>query len=221
MTQRQNLAPPDAGVSLIEALASLVIVGMIALMITGGAFTGRRVWEGLDSREATGEAIDSAQTTLRDRLEQTFPATLFDQTPPYPDFEGSASGLVFLSSPPDAARPAPVRRYTIGVDASGGLMLSSIAEVGPAETAKVSRETLLRGVRALEVAYFGPQPPDGGRRWGRIWHAQPALPEAVRLRITFAPEDRRQWPDLIVRPRATVDVACSLSPVNHRCKGRT
>jgi general secretion pathway protein J len=220
MTPDRLRTAPDAGVALVEALASLVIVGMIALMLAAGAATGRRVWEGLDTREAAGETIDSAQATQRDRLEQTFPATLYDQTPPYPDFAGSASDVVFLSTPPEAARPAPVRRYTIAVDTSGALLLSSIADVGPAEKAVVSRDVLLRGVRALDVAYFGPQPPDGGRRWGSVWRAQPFLPEAVRLRVAFGPNDRRRWPDLIVRPRATIDVACLLNPVTHRCKGR-
>ena len=220
MTRPVSRAAPDAGIALVEALASLVIVGMIALMLAAGASTGRRVWDRLDTREAVGESIDGAQTTLRDRLEQTFPATLYDQTPPYPDFDGTASSVVFLSSPPEAGRPAPVRRYTLGVDTSGALMLASISDVGPPERAPVTREALLHGVRGLDVAYFGPQPPDGGRRWGRVWHAQPSLPEAIRLRVVFGADDRRRWPDLIIRPRATIDVACLLNPVTHHCKGR-
>jgi general secretion pathway protein J len=220
MTTRSCRLPPDAGVALVEALASLVIVGMIALMLATGAATGRRVWERLDNREATGEAIDSAQTTLRDRLEESFPATVYDQTPPRPDFEGAATSIEFLSNPPQAVRPAPLRRYTLSLAASGALTLSSISDVGPRDKAIAAREILLRGVRSLEFSYFGPQPPDGGRRWGSVWHAQPALPEAVRVRVAFAPDDHRQWPDLIVRPLATVDSACLLNPVTHRCKGR-
>lgn len=220
MTTRSSRLPPDAGVALVEALASLVIVGMITLMLATGVATGRRVWERLDSREAVGEAIDSAQATIRDRLEETFPSTLYDQTPPHPDFDGGASSLEFLSNPPQVARPGPLRRYTLFLAANGALTLSSISDVGPRDKAIASPEILLRGVRSLEFSYFGPQPPDGGRRWGDVWQEQPALPEAVRVHVAFAPNDHRQWPDLIVRPLATIDSACLLNPVTHRCKGR-
>ena len=216
---RAPRAGADAGVALVEALASLVIVGMIALMLATGAATGRRVWERLDTREAAGEAIDSAQTTLRDRLEQAFPATLYDRAPPRPDFDGGPAAIVFLSSPPQAARPAPLRRYTLGLEGGGALTLSSISDAAPADRTSPQREVLIQGVRRLDVAYFGPQPPDEGRRWGDSWRFRPGLPEAVRVRVAFAPGDRRRWPDLIVRPQASVDSACLLNPATHRCKG--
>ncbi len=208
----------EGGFALVEALASLVVVSMIGLMLMAGVTTGRRVWEHMDSREAVGETLDAAQTTLRDRLEQTFPQTLYDENPPYIDFRGTDQGVVFLADPPASRRPAPLRRYTLGLDTAGELVLTSTSDAEPADRAVGDRQVLLSGVRGLDVGYFGSGV--AGRRWQSVWRDRTSLPEAIRVRLTFEPGDARQWPDLIVRPAATIDSACLLNTISHRCKGR-
>ena len=210
----------DAGFSLVEALASLVVVGMIGLLLVEGVTTGRRVWERIDTREAHGEFLDAAQTTLRDRIEQIYPATLYDKTPPYIDFRGTAEEVTFLANPPVSERPAAIRRYTLALDTATNLILSSISDVPPPAQAPVTRQILLSGVRQLDVAYFGATQSDLARRWRPVWADESTLPEVVRVRLTFEPGDERQWPDLIIRPRATIDADCKLNPVSHHCKGR-
>ncbi len=93
----------DGGFALVEALASLVIVGMISLMLIEGVGTGRRVWERIDTRQASAEAIEGAQSALRDRIEQAYLATLFYQNPPAVDFDGKADMVTFLANPPTQA----------------------------------------------------------------------------------------------------------------------
>lgn len=211
---------PDAGFSLVEALASLVVVGMIGLMLVQGVTTGRRVWERLDTREAHGEVLDAAQTILRDRIEQIYPATLYDKAPPYIDFRGTGEQVTFLANPPVSERPAAIRRYTLALDTATNLVLSSISDVAPLDRAPGTKQILLSGVRQLDVAYFGATQPDFVRRWRPAWIDESALPEVVRVRLTFEPGDERQWNDLIIRPRVTVDAACMLNPITHHCKGR-
>jgi general secretion pathway protein J len=216
----RTIHSPDAGFSLVEALASLVVVGMIGLMLVEGVTTGRRVWDHIDWRESHGEALEAAQTILRDRIEQIYPATLYDKAPPYIDFEGKAEQTTFLANPPLSERPAAIRRYTLALDTATNLVLSSISDVPPPEQAPVTRQILLSGVRQLDVAYFGATQPDFVRRWRTLWTDESALPEVVRVRLTFEPGDERQWPDLMIHPRATVDAACKLNPITHHCKGR-
>ena len=217
---RTVLPARDQGFALVEALASLVIVGMIALMLSAGATTGRRVWEGIDRRESAGEELENAQAALRDRVEQIYPATLYQGNPPTVDFQGTPGGLSFLASPFQAERPAPLRRYTLVLDATGDLNLESVSDVGPPETAPVYKQTLLKGVREIDVAYFGRALPDMQRRWRPSWRNQAGLPEAVRMRLVFEPGDPRQWPDLVIRTRTTIDAACLLNTATHHCKGR-
>jgi len=210
----------DVGFALVEALASLVIVAMIAAMLVEGVGTGRRVWERLDRREGAGEAIEAAQTTLRDRIEETYPATLFKRNPPYVDFEGDSAGLVFLANPPQSQRPAPLRRYYVTLDTAGELLLSSVSDVAPVDTQTAVNQVLLKGVRQVDVAYFGASLFDPPRHWRPSWRQEPLLPEAIRMRVTFEPGDPRRWPDLIIHPQVTVDTACAEDLVRHGCKGR-
>jgi type II secretory pathway pseudopilin PulG len=210
----------EGGFSLIEALASLVVVGMIGTMLVEGTTTGRRVWERIDTREVRGEALDAAQTTLRDRIEQIYPATLYDKSPPYIDFQGSAEQITFLANPPVSERPGALRRYTLALDAGANLVLSSFSDVPPPDQAAVTKRILLRGVRQLDVAYFGAAQPDFTRRWRSSWSAETSLPVAVRVRLTFEPGDERQWSDLIISPQTTIDTNCMLNPITHHCKGR-
>jgi hypothetical protein len=193
---------------------------MIGLLLVAGVTTGQRVWERDDARQARGEELDSAQTTLRARIEQIYPATMFNANPPYIDFEGTTDELVFLASPSQSARPAPLRRYHLFLDPAGDLVLSSVSDVAISSGAIENRQILLKGVRQLELSYFGPVFPDEQRRWRGIWHEQSALPELVRVRVGFASGDPRWWADLLVRPRPTIDAQCQLNPVTHHCKGR-
>jgi len=204
----------------VEALASLVIVGMIALMLMAGATTGHRVWDGIDGREAASEELENAQAALRDRAEQIYPATLYQGNPPSVDFEGAAESVAFISSPPDVGRPAPLRRYRLFLDTTGALVLSSISDVEAQNPPSPERQTLLKGVREVDIAYFGALPPDNQRRWRRAWRQEPDLPEVIRVRVVFEPGDRRLWPDLVVRTRTNIDTACLLNTATHRCKGR-
>jgi general secretion pathway protein J len=193
---------------------------MIALMLVAGMNTGRRVWEGADQRQSAAEAVDAAQAALRDRIEQLYPATLYDRSPPYVDFQGRPDGMTFLSSPPEAGRPAPLRRYSLILDMAGNLELGSISDVAPAGRATTTREVLLAGARGLDIAYFGAREGDVGEAWRSSWAGEATPPELIRIRVALAPDDHRRWPDLVVRPRADIDAACLLNPVTHHCKGR-
>ena len=223
--RKRAAAEHSEGFALIEALASLVIVGMISLMILQGVGVGKRVWERIDSREAVGETIDGAQTALRDRVEQIFPATLYDQNPPYIDFEGASRTLVFIASPAQSERPGPLRRYALLLTTAGNLTLSSVSDVNPDAKWTTTRQVLVGGVRDVDIAYFGVPNlgvPIAGAAgfWQSSWRGRADLPRAIRVRLAFEPGDPRRWPELIVQPRADIDSGCYLNPMTHRCKGR-
>ena len=210
----------ERGVALVEALASLVVVGMIGLMIIEGVGEGRRAGGRIDARASAAEAVEAAQASLRGRIEQVYPATLYEVTPENVDFSGGRDRLAFISSPPQAERPSPLRRYALQVDRAGDLVLASVSEVDPEVKSAAARQVLLSGVQALDLAYFGAATPDQVRRWRPSWDQQALPPELVRVRVLFKPGDRRAWPDLVVRPRVTIDAGCNFDAVAHRCRGR-
>jgi general secretion pathway protein J len=208
------------GFALIEALASLVIVAMLALMLIQGVTTGRRVWQHLDTRAAALEAVDGAQTVLRGRMEQLYPAALYGGAEVLIDMEGGPESVAFLAPAAQALRPAPLRRFRLDLTAGQDLVLSSTADVATIGQAGVSRQVLLTGVRQLDIAYFGRATPDLSRRWRPTWTGQTLPPELIRVKMDFEPGDPRTWPDLIVRPRVTIDSACILSTSTSHCRGR-
>ena len=78
--------------------------------------------------------------------------------------------------------------------------------------------TLLKRVKTLTINYFGQDVRAPGRRWQTSWIKRPQPPDLVRIRLGFANADRRVWPDLIVRPRATVNTACRIDALTGRCE---
>ncbi len=217
---RGRSAAGTGGFALIEALASLVIVGMLGIMMIQGVSTGQRVWARLDTRAAAFEAVEGAQDTLRGRLEQLYPATVFIGGGEQVDLNGGPETIAFLAPPQVASRPAPLRRYRLDLTVGQDLVLSSISDVAIAGAPTVTRQVLLTGVRQMDIAYYGAQPPDPTPGWRSAWAGQPEAPDLIRIRLAFEPGDPRQWPDLIVRPRTTIDSQCILSPSTSHCRGR-
>ena len=208
----------DGGFAVIEALASLIVLGMIGLMIMQGVGMGQRVWERLDRHEAGGEAIDAAQSILRDRLEQIYPLTDY-QGGATIDFEGAAQSVVFLASPPLAERPSGLRRYTLSLNDKSQLVLTSVSAVAK-ESAPPRVQVLADHVSAMDLAYFRGLGPAEGRVWYPDWSNDPTLPQVIRVRVAFDSKDPRHWPDLYIRPWATIDSGCRFDPVYHGCRGR-
>jgi len=210
----------SGGFALVEALASLVIVAMIAALVLQGVGVGKRVWDRVDHTASSAEAIEGAQTILRGRLEQMFPATLYGGQEAETDIHGQHDSLEFLAPPTDARRPAPLRRYRLEVNVGRQLLLSSISDVVWNQDPGVTQQVLLSGVQQIDLAYFGAAPPDNVSRWRSDWHDMVSPPDLVRLRVAFAPGDTRRWPELIVHPLVTIDSNCILSAATSRCRGR-
>lgn len=211
----------SAGFALAEALASLGLVAMTSLLILSGVGTGRRVWETMDSTAAAGEAVEGAQGVIRARLERLFPASRFEANAPVVMLDGGATSIAFLAPPTQARAPDTLQRFMLSLSAQGELLLTSFSDLA-ADPARAPVETrkLLDGVRTLDIAYFGSAAPDNTVRWRQDWRRQSYPPKLIRVRVGFRDGDARQWPDLVVRPDATVDDLCVLYVQGARCRGR-
>jgi type II secretory pathway pseudopilin PulG len=210
----------EDGYALIELLASLVLFCMIAVLIVEGIGTGRRVWERADAAETAGSSISGAQAVLRSRLEHVFPATLYGGSTSV-DFDGEQNTLTFLAPRADSAGPGALRRYTLSLTPSGDLVLSSISDIAADRNTAPDRVVLIHDVESLSFAYFGVAPPDNTAQWRFRWQQRAQTPQLIRVRVSFAGGDRRWWPDLLVKPFATIDSLCLLDAQTGSCRGRT
>jgi general secretion pathway protein J len=127
--------------------------------------------------------------------------------------------MVFLAPPPPTQAPGPLRRYQLSLDTRGDLVLDSVSDVALVRRQWTDRQVLMRGVQALDLAYFGLQAPNKTPAWTDTWYEESVLPSLVRIRLAFPAGDRRRWPDLIVHPQADVDADCQLV-AGAGCKGR-
>ncbi len=208
----------DSGYSLVEALAALVILGSMFALLISGLGMSRKIWDNMDRRGNSTDIVVGAQMLLRDRLEKAFPQTKFDSTAPYSDFKGEANDLVFLAPATAAGGRQALRRYELKLQPNGDLVLFSASDLARPGT-PLETQVLLHQVNAMAFAYYGPMIA-AGKGWNPRWANRASLPELVRVHLEFAEGDARFWPDLIVRPAATVDSLCVLNPATGHCRGR-
>jgi len=213
-------ASPDAGFTLVEMLVSLTLLAMAATMMATGFAAGHRLWASAERRTQDGESVEAAQTLLREGIERLRPATRAKGSRFYSDVDGDTRQFTFIAVPPDAQRPAAMRRYRVSLNDAGDLVLAWAPDDGAGQGA-FTDQVLLRRVDGLEIGYFGPPRPNDPPQWQETWSRQATPPELVRIRVIFGPADRRTWPDLIVRPAATVDTSCLIDADTGKCGGRT
>lgn len=221
LTHRQS----EAGFTLIELLVSLVIVAVLSGMVLAGAQLGFQTAAQARARGVGNASIITSQTVLRDRIEALVPNTRFEFTRPIADIRGESTIVSFFAPAPPADRPASLMRYRLTRSSEGELVLFALpdttAGVDPYAPGQAgwTPQVLLTNVERLELAYFGNLPGEARREWRDRWIERGAPPELVRIRVSFFEGDRRQWPDLIIRPAPTVNAACTVNPATGTCSG--
>jgi general secretion pathway protein J len=214
------MAARESGYTLVELLASLLIVAIASVMMLSGIGTAHRVWTRADVANAGGETVSGAQLLLRDKLEHAFPATRYDKVPTYIDFAGAANGINFLAPPRDLHAPSGLVRYMLQLAPNGDLVLNDLSDLASDPKAPGEPLVLLHNVQQIDIAYFGVLPPDKAPAWHEAWQGRQTLPLLVRVRVQFPPDDARSWPELLVKPFATVDSMCVLTVMTGKCRGR-
>jgi len=215
----------DAGFTLVELLVSLAIISVLSGMVLAGVQLGFQTAAQARVRGAGNAAVIAAQTVLRDRIEALVPNTRFEFTRRIADVRGDAARFSFLAPAAPADRPASLTRYRLARSEEGQLVLFALADttagVDPYApgTAGWTPQVLLTNVERLEIAYFGTLPGDSTRDWRSRWIERGNPPELVRVRVTFFDGDRRQWPDLVIRPVPNVNAACTVDSVTGQCAG--
>lgn len=217
------MSPPaerQAGFTLVEMLVSLMVLSMTASMVAAGLGGGVHLWQRDSSRQQALEDVESAQASLRIRIERAVPATRYDGRAPYADFSGASDSVRFLSPPAETYGLGALRRNTLQLTADGTLMLSSTNDLWRNAPSTIREEVLMRGVQSVDIAYFGALPDGNSRQWQSLWQHRAKPPLLVRVRVRFPPGDTRWWPDLIVAPWSTIDLDCDQDIATGRCRGR-
>lgn len=75
--------------------------------------------------------------------------------------------------------------------------------MGHSDSEDSKEVVLIDRIILAEFGFFGAADQDTQPRWRDRWQDASKLPLLVRVHITFPPDDRRKWPELVIAPAIT------------------
>lgn len=211
MSRGREVRRAEHGFTLLELLVAVTLLGLLMAVLSGGLRLGARVWEAADGRLDAIAKMQIVQDFIRQRLAETLP---LERVPPDPAdpgiseplFLGTAEAVRFASLFPEhlgAGLYLAELHLTESRDA--GVARNLVLRWHPLEASdptaeEVEERMLIENIEGLELSYFGTIDPGQPPSWQQSWKQQPGLPGLIRLRVRFADDDERRWPELVVRP---------------------
>ena len=192
----RGAARRDAGFTLIEVLAALVVFGFLIAGLAEGVRFGLSAYRLQADTIARNDDLDGTDRLLTALIGAIDPSASTDE----PSVVGSRSALAFTTTiPVRIGDPATDRADASLTVRDGALLLSLLphyhaAPLGSADVGRPQVTTLATGLDHVAFAYWDP----GAQSWAATWRS--STPPAL-VRVTFAFRDpRRHWPPLVVRP---------------------
>jgi general secretion pathway protein J len=195
----------QAGFTLLEVLVVLVVLGFLMIGLTQGVRAGLALWDAQSRRVGETAELDAAARTLRRLLSGIAPspsAGFATGATSDAELKGTAESMTFVGDLPTGL--GTTRRADITLDLRQARLILRWTphrhEITNAPAPQPVETELLRGIDRLDFAYWGSPSPEQAAGWQTQWDG-PSVPELVRLRLVFAKNDRRRFPDLIAAPK--------------------
>lgn len=222
-TGRPCLPGRQAGFTLVEALVSLFVFGLVSSLVLAVIDLETRLDRTGSERDAQSFEVVQAQTLLRGRLEQTH---ALNESQGFGDtlvFYGSAREVTFVAPPPDSRGPHTLQQYRIALSPKRELTLysaSTLSGIDPKGGINDGWEgvPLVKDVDWVQIDYFGKDRIARRDAWQLGWSSRRDLPKLVRVRIGFAAGDGRIWPTMLVKILSGQTAPC---PSDQNCGADT
>jgi general secretion pathway protein J len=221
--------------TLVEMTVALALLSLLSVGILTSFRIGERSWHKISTAVGDDRDLLTTQHFLRRILESAYPfePSRGARTPAF-GLEGTATDLTLTAPMPQGAGTGGYYRYHLALEETGQgsqnlIVRWTLDRNGLVEmpqqpgtgTEDLHREILIERLQSLEWSYLAPadgSADTGQTHWRSSWTEHRKLPALVRLRISFAPEDNRHWPDLLVAPRITDDARCQFDVVSQTCR---
>jgi general secretion pathway protein J len=197
-------AAPSAGFTLLELLVALALIGLMAVVLSGGLRFGARVWEASrQATEAVGE-VAAVRAFLRRRIAAVQPLPFARQAGVVGGaLDGAGDALQFVTLMPPHVGRGGFHHVALAMAQGGrGLRLGWWPLGGAPDGPGSGTRLLLRGAEAIEISYFGALRDGDAEAWRTDWPAGQGLPRLLGIKLRFPEGDPRFWPELIVPIRA-------------------
>jgi general secretion pathway protein J len=192
------------GFTLLEMLVALTVLGFLMVGLNEGVRTGLGMWSREARQIGSIAELDSTARILRSLLGgiPLAPAVPADPTGSSHviAFSGTADRLVFVGDMPTGVGTTRLADITLALRGEQLVLLWNPHRREQSATPAPPNETeLLRGVARIEFAYWGTPDRDSPATWVTQWNGS-AMPQLIRIRVSFPEGDRRHWPDMTVAP---------------------
>jgi general secretion pathway protein J len=213
----------DAGFTVVEVLIALALLSLLTGALFQSLRFGLYAWERTSSRASALDQNVQVQEYLRRIIAGAYPLVIMRNGEAVGiEFAGTKTSLDLVSI---TARARDLGgRSRIGISwkfdrSDKPLTVDAKPELSMEQTTSTATDVLMKDLYNVEFSYFG-KGRSGGREWRDVWIAESYLPELVKITIRFSPGDRRVWNDMVVAPRADVDVGCVYDLLTANCRGR-
>jgi general secretion pathway protein J len=198
----------EQGLSLIELLLSLAILGVLIGFLAGGLSMGRRAFDA-DRISETQAETDTAIQVVSNLVGTALPITALPTTANAAAgsgavvFSGHTESISFVGLSEGRSLKGGPQKITLR--RSGSDLVVEVAVSAPGTNQAVperppTRVVVLSGIRDVNFQFFGGTNAAAGRTWRADWSNADHLPELVSIRVNFD-DERRNGPAAIVALR--------------------
>ena len=225
----------EAGMTLVEILVAMTVLGFLVLAMGGGLRLALRSWDAVERRQGESGDVVLVHRLVSRMLSEAYPvvkdkknigATLA--------FEGSAQRVAFAmpTSPRFGGGGLAWVVLTLELGAKGTVLTMSrenyfAALAGEGRGAQAGQgpgreeRVLLEGISQARFAFFGAPGADEQAAWQDAWTDEAALPMLVKVDVAFSRGERRTWPDLVAALPVMGEGACEYDAATRRCGNRS
>lgn len=202
------------GMTLVEIVIALAILGMMSALALGGLRLGVRTWETVGQRVATESHSQIVRAFLRRTLSQATPVLeAGTDRRPRPVFAGDETSLLLIAPLAEHLGLGGLQRLELAVEEMGRgdgyrLVMTRTPYYPPGDDGETQRadeperHVLIEDATRIRLDYLR-EFENGAREWTGSWADEPALPLAIRLAVERV-RDPLPEPDLVVPLRITL-----------------
>lgn len=192
----------EKGLTLIEVLVGLVLLGALVAMLSGALRLGLLGRETVDERAEWLDEVRVSQSFIRRYIETARPVVWVNERRLIAAYDGRRETVSFMATMPGWRHGGGLYLVRIGREGDALVMTRRITSGGNSGfdfTEESERTILASGVARLEFSYFGQMPPnDETPRWHDEWRDQTLAPKLLRLELDYLDPARKSWPVLVV-----------------------
>jgi general secretion pathway protein J len=209
-------AERDAGLTLVELLVVLALLGLLGGLAVAGLSSASGSWQRILRRDSDNEELLALDRMLRQLLSEIVPQQIGGYVNGTVRFSGVSDRIEFLAPLAQRFGAEDIVVYTLSAPGDGTLRMSwqldRDSRSGRKSFAPPVAEEIFAELSEATFSYFGASADNGEARWQDSWQNRTGLPLLLRVRFVWSGRSE----DLVVAPLRTAG-PCSIPDSDQPC----